>query len=178
MSCAPWALLLEAQRMSTLKIQHPNGASSLLWCVVNFITIPVGSPFTCYWRCLLWFIDSWPPPPLSPLCILTGGLPEQHRPHGGGELHLQPQHHHHGHGHLQQFGQLHHGHRSRRLAAPGHLLLPAPRLHGSVCPAALLLKLPLTAPIALHSSGASSPLPPHPLLALLPPKPIPSCYPA
>lgn len=100
------------------------------------------------------------PPPL--LCPPTGGLPEQHRSHSGGKLHLQPKHHHHGHGHLQQFGQLHLPYRSGRLAAPRHLLLPDPRHHSSLSPAALLLKPgplhPPQPPLVCLNTPSSPPL--------------------
>lgn len=112
-------------------------------------------------------------PPL--VCPPTGGLPEQHRSHSGRKLHLQPKHHHHGHGHLQQFGQLHLPYRSGRLAAPRHLLLPDPRHHSSLSPAALLLKPgpphPPTAPSRLpqHSFLTSPPVIPRSSASLLSP---------
>ncbi|XP_034756501.1 transcription factor MYB120-like [Etheostoma cragini] len=70
--------------------------------------------------------------------INTGGLPEQHKPHNVEELHLQ--HHHHGYKHPQQFGKHYPPCRSRRLTARRHSLLPNPRCHGSLSPAAPLLK--------------------------------------
>lgn len=160
--------------------------------MTNFISIL--SPEICFWRLqnsvmlewpvliatVLADVTSWSELPSwyssilhpPPLCPPTGGLPEQHRPHSGGKLHLQPQHHHRGHRHIQQFGQLHLGQRGWRLAAPRHLLLPHPHLNGSLCPAALLLKPPAPSPQSRPSppllflssaSAVPSRLPPYPL---------------
>ncbi|GAA6228816.1 transcription factor MYB120-like [Lates japonicus] len=96
--------------------------------------------------------------------INTGGLPvsQQHNLHGD-KLHLHPQRHHHGHRNLQQFNQLHLPHWSGRLAASRHVLFPGPRRHGSLSPAALLLKLPQPTLTSFFSASA----PPLLLLLLL-----------
>ncbi|KAF1376714.1 hypothetical protein PFLUV_G00214340 [Perca fluviatilis] len=98
--------------------------------------------------------------------INTGGLPEHHKPHSVEELHLQAQHHHHGYRHPQQFGQHYQPCRSRRLTARRHSLLPDPRCHGSLSPAALLLKPWTPQPPSSLPQHSSSPLiiPPSPTL--------------